>query len=130
MNFNQLISSLQELDSSLKAHASRSANVGLTARNWVEGAYIVEFEQSGEERAKYGEMLMPELAKRLKIPGLNLSNLKSAKAFALAYPQKGQTLSGFSPEEFTHPLSKTSQSLSAEAHREISQSVENILPVR
>jgi len=60
------------------------------------GSYIVAFEQSGEERAKYGIMLMPELAKRLKILGLNLSNLKSAKAFALAYPQKGQTLSGFS----------------------------------
>ncbi len=98
MNFDQLITSLRELDTSLKGQVIRTANVGLTLRNWLVGAYIVEFEQNGEERAEYGDKLMPALAERLNIAGLNLSNLKSAKAFALAYPQKSQTLSGFFPE--------------------------------
>ena len=112
MNFDQLISSLRELDGSLKGHVSKTANVGLTLRNWLVGAHIVEFEQNGEERAEYGERLMPTLAKKLEIPGLNLSNLKSAKAFALAYPQKGQTLSGFFPEPLLLQPAEIGQTLS------------------
>lgn len=108
MNFDQLITSLRELDGSLKRQVAQSANLGLTFRNWLVGAYIVEFEQNGEERAKYGERLMPEIAKKLNIRGLNLSNLKSSKAFALAYPLKSQSLSGF----FLHESgSQISQSL-------------------
>lgn len=31
-------------------------------RNWLIGLYIVEFEQNGQDRAKYRERLLPELA--------------------------------------------------------------------
>lgn len=30
------------------------ANQALVLRNWMVGAYIVEFEQNGADRAKYG----------------------------------------------------------------------------
>lgn len=116
MNFDQLITSLRELDTSLKGQVVRTANVGLTLRNWLVGAYIVEFEQNGEERAEYGERLMPLLAKKLGIPGLNLSNLKSSKAFALAYPQKGQTLSGFFEKALPASLTPKGQTVSGEFH--------------
>ena len=122
MNFDQLIIQLREVDGSLKRHVSRTANVGLTVRNWLVGAYIVEFEQNGEERAEYGERLMPALAKRLGFPGLNFSNLKSPRAFALAYPQKGQTLSGFFEQTLPPSLVGKGQTVSGEFHKLLSAS--------
>jgi hypothetical protein len=51
MNFDQLITNLRELDRSLKERAIRVVNVGLSARSWLVGVYLVEFEQNGEDRA-------------------------------------------------------------------------------
>ena len=69
MNLEKLVTELRDLDSSLKRHVAQSANVGLTLRNWLVGAYIVEFEQSGEARAEYGAKLIHELAETLQIRG-------------------------------------------------------------
>lgn len=93
MKFDQLITSLRELDSSLKKQAVQSANVGLTLRNWLVGAYIVEFEQNGEDRARYGLQLITTLAEELKIKGLNPTNLELSRRLFLAYPTIPQTLS-------------------------------------
>jgi DUF1016 N-terminal domain len=60
---------------------------------WLVGFYIVEFEQKGEDRAKYGENLLSELAKSLSIKGLSQTNLKLNRQFYNIYPQIGQTLS-------------------------------------
>ena len=45
--------------------AARSVNAAMTAAYWLIGRRIVEFEQSGEERAKYGAALMERLAEDL-----------------------------------------------------------------
>jgi hypothetical protein len=65
--------------------------------NWLIGAYIFEFEQTGEDRADYGEKILQKLAVRLKrsgIPGLSLTNLKGFRKIALTWPLLpiGQTL--------------------------------------
>ncbi len=39
--------------------AARSVNAAMTAAYWLIGRRIVEFEQSGEERAEYGAALLP-----------------------------------------------------------------------
>lgn len=39
-NFDQLITILRELDTSLKGQVIRTANVGLTLRNWLEGKKV------------------------------------------------------------------------------------------
>lgn len=49
------------------------------------GLYIVEFEQNGEDRAKYGERLIPELTKSLKIKGISETNLKLCRLFYSTY---------------------------------------------
>jgi len=85
MNFNQLLTSLQELDSTLKSRVAQSANLGLTLRNWLVGAYLVEFEQRGKERAKYGEQLTHKLAEKLDIKGLNARTLADCRLFHLSY---------------------------------------------
>jgi len=94
MKFDQLIRSLRDLDISLKSHVKQTANAGLTLRNWLVGAYIVEFEQNGEERAEYGEQLIPELSSKLGIKGLSTTILRHCRTFYHAYPQIRQSLSG------------------------------------
>ena len=45
----------------------RSANAAMTAAYWLAGRRIVEFEQSGEERAAYGAALIERLAEVLHV---------------------------------------------------------------
>ena len=45
--------------------AARSVNAAMTAAYWLIGRRIVEFEQSGEERAEYGAALVESLAENL-----------------------------------------------------------------
>ena len=45
--------------------AARSVNAAMTAAYWLVGRRIVEFEQSGEERADYGAALIERLAEDL-----------------------------------------------------------------
>ena len=42
--------------------AARSVNAAMTAAYWLVGRRIVEFEQSGEDRAEYGAALIESLA--------------------------------------------------------------------
>lgn len=93
MNLTNLITQLNDLDTSLKKHVSHSANVGLTIRNWLIGAYIVEYEQNGEDRAEYGEKLIEQVAKKIKITGLNKGGLWRCKKFYDTYPQIVETTS-------------------------------------
>ena len=93
MNLETLVTELRDLDQSLKSHVAQSANVGLTLRNWLVGAYIVEFEQDGEDRAKYGTRLTHELAAALEIKGLNARTLAHCRLIHLLYPLNLQTLS-------------------------------------
>ena len=47
--------------------AARSVNAAMTAAYWLTGRRIVEFEQSGEERAEYGAALIERLAEGRQI---------------------------------------------------------------
>ena len=67
-----------------------AANQALVLRNWLVGAYIVEFEQNGADRAKYGAKLLETLAKDLAergIKGLGLRMLRDCRTFYAIYPQ-------------------------------------------
>lgn len=86
MVFDRLINSIQSTHEELQLSAIKAVNQSLTLRNWLIGLYIVEFEQNGEDRARYGDRLMPELAKSLKIKGLSETNLKLCRLFYTAYP--------------------------------------------
>ncbi|MFV0338250.1 MAG: DUF1016 N-terminal domain-containing protein [Chthoniobacterales bacterium] len=96
MNLAVIVDEIQSLDHALAARAISAVNASLSIRNWLIGAYIVEFEQNGEERAAYGEKLIPELAERLKaakIKGLDSANLKRCRQFYQIYPAISATLS-------------------------------------
>lgn len=71
----------------LQAQAAHAVNLALTARNWLIGYYIVNYEQHGADRAQYGEQLISRLAKRINRRGLEARRLREFRSFYLAYPQ-------------------------------------------
>ncbi len=78
-----------ELLESARRAAARSVNALMTASYWEIGRRIVEFEQGGRGRAKYGEALIERLAEDLTHRfgrGFSRQNLQQMRAFYLAWP--------------------------------------------
>lgn len=76
------------LESARRA-AARSVNALMTASYWEIGRRIVEFEQHGQDRAAYGEALLPKLSADLQQRfgrGFSVDNLEQMRLFYLAYP--------------------------------------------
>ncbi len=92
MQLEILVNQIQNVDGSLKLEANRSVNRMLTIRNWLIGYYIVEYEQKGEDKAKYGDKLLDILSVSLNIKGLSVTNLKLNRLFYTAYASIGQTI--------------------------------------
>lgn len=72
-----------------------AVNSELLMANWRTGQYIVEFEQDGKAKARYGEQLITNLAKdltRLRGRGFSRSNLIYMRKLYLTFP-KSETLS-------------------------------------
>jgi len=97
-NFDDLVDNIYQTHCALQDNAARAINYSLTIRNWLVGHYIVEFEQNGRDRAKYGDNLIGELAVKLNkkgLKGFSLSTLKDYRTFYLYYPQISQSVIGF-----------------------------------
>lgn len=87
MKFQDLLHNIANTHTELQTKATQSVNQFLTIRNWCIGAYIVEYEQNGNDRAKYGTKLFKTLAQELKsIKGLRTTELKKCRTFYLTYP--------------------------------------------
>ena len=67
MTFELLAQNIASIQTTLQQQAAHAVNLSLTARNWLVGWYIVEYEQNGEDRAQYGEALLKNLAKRIHV---------------------------------------------------------------
>ena len=89
MNFESLVGHINRVQDALQAQAAHAVNLSLTARNWLVGYYIVEYEQHGEDRAKYGEKLLKNLAQRLNRRGLGERRLYEYRLTYQVYPQLG-----------------------------------------
>ena len=95
MSYESLVSSIAEAHARAQAGAAGAVNRYLTMRNWLIGAYIVEFEQSGKDRAIYGQQLLSRLSgdfKRRKIPGCSREMLSRMRFFYRIYPQVGEAV--------------------------------------
>ena len=95
MNFLQLATNIQTAHSVLQQNTVRAINQNVTARNWLVGYWIVEFEQNGEDRAKYGDKLLTELAKSIRIKGLGRSMLNLCRLFYKVYPEIGKEIAKY-----------------------------------
>jgi nucleoid DNA-binding protein len=87
MNFESLVQNINAVHETLQAQAAHAVNLALTARNWLIGYYIVEFEQHGEDRAAYGEKLLKKLESRIIGKGMNERRFRDFRRLYLTYPQ-------------------------------------------
>ena len=62
MNLEQLTKQIAKVDLLFQKRANSAINLSLTLRNWFIGYYIVEYEQQGEDRAKYGARILRTLS--------------------------------------------------------------------
>ena len=108
MNFDFLVSTIEQMHRHFQQQAAKAINIQLTLRNWMIGFYIVEFEQAGEDRAKYGTRLLEHLALSLKIKGLVAAELSRCRQFYKCYHQilgtLSQELTGMLPETISKEL--------------------------
>ena len=95
MDFESLIGHINQVHESLQTQAAHAVNLSLTARNWLVGYYIVEFEQQGEDRAKYGDNLLRKLACRLNRRGLGERRLYEFRQTYSVYPQMGRVIADY-----------------------------------
>ena len=87
-NLELLSISIQDLDNNLRSAVAHSANKALTVRNWLIGWYIVEYEQHGEDRAKYGSGLLDTLSTTLRsnsVKGIQCLPFRSYRQFYTIY---------------------------------------------
>ena len=89
MYFDSLVGRIHQVQDILQAQAAHAVNLSLTARNWLVGYFIVEFEQHGEDRAKYGANLLKNLAKSLNRRGFGERRLYECRLTYRIYPQLG-----------------------------------------
>ena len=88
---SRLQSILQEVSAIIsvaRGAAARSVNAVITASYWLIGHRIVVFEQSGDERAKYGAALIERMSEELTNKfgrGFSRQNLQLMRSFYLAY---------------------------------------------
>ena len=95
MNFESLVGRINQVQDVLQAQAAHAVNLALTARNWLVGYYIVEFEQRGEDRAKYGDKLINRLAKEINRKGFEPRRLREYRQVYIVYPQLGAAIESY-----------------------------------
>ena len=96
-DFGQLSQLIQQVHKAAQTETVKAINRNLSLRNWLIGYYIVEYEQKGCDRAKYGERLLKELEKSLRTKGLNETLFKNSRNFFMLYPQVGALFAKKSP---------------------------------
>ena len=99
-DFESLVGKIQSTSSALQEDARLVINRNVTTRAWLTGFYIVEYEQHGNDRAKYGEGLLKRLAERLKDKSWSQTNLKNARAFYLSFPEVSQPVLHYLMQRF------------------------------
>ena len=116
-DFISLIDNIYQTHEYLNTHAIKSVNICLTLRNFLFGYYIVEYEQKGNDRAKYGEKLLENISEELSIKGLknvSAAELSRFRQFYTVYPQILGTLSQKSlnlPVQILGTLSQKTQTI-------------------
>jgi predicted nuclease of restriction endonuclease-like (RecB) superfamily len=90
--FSELSESILQTHQSAQVSAIKAVNQMATLRNWLIGCYIVEYEQKGNDRAKYGDRLLKRLEERVNTKGLNETLFRNSRTFYNLYPQIAKLL--------------------------------------
>ena len=87
--YMKLIENIEQIINEAKYNIAKSVNTNMVQAYWNIGRYIVEFEQGGSFKAKYGEALLTNLSKDLKLRfgrGYSRPNLNNMRKFYKYYP--------------------------------------------
>ena len=89
-DFDGLVAHIQQTQDVLQNNARLVINRHVTAKAWLTGYYIVEYEQKEADRAKYGEQLLKKLAEKLKDKKtFSYRTLRLYRQFYLVYNRLG-----------------------------------------
>ena len=86
-DFDTLAGQIETVSAFLREDARAVINRSVTARAWLTGCYIVEYEQHGQDRAKYGEGLLKALSQRLGNADFSVPSLKKFRQLYRSYPE-------------------------------------------
>ena len=106
INIENLYDKISSLLEASRKNLKKSVNTIMVSTYFEVGRLIVEEEQQGEERAKYGKYIIENLSKKLTREygkGFSTTNLKQMKSFYIAYG-KGQIVSDQFKLSFSHYL--------------------------
>ena len=95
-DFERLVELCRHAHEETRRSAARSVDRSLVVRNWLFGWYIVEYEQSGADRAEYGVRLLSRMSGRLRQMGIRGASTTRLKLYRQFYRQReliGPTLS-------------------------------------
>jgi predicted nuclease of restriction endonuclease-like (RecB) superfamily len=131
--FEKLADSIAILDHKFSGFAKKAVNVSLTLRNWAIGFYITEYEQTGADRAQYGEALLENLAERVQHFGMKRSSARELRRYRqlyLIYPQIWQAVSpelqSLLPESVPQRLTQIRESLTPESEPYVKKMIVNL----
>ncbi len=88
---NSFYHDIKSILQTARDNAYKSVNFILVEAYWNIGKKIVEVEQNGETKAKYGSNLISELSKQVTVDfgkGFNSTNLKMMRQFYLIFPNR------------------------------------------
>ena len=100
VDFESLVKHIQHASEALRQDARLVINRNVTTRAWLTGFYIVEYEQHGNDRAKYGDKLLKRLAERLDDKSWSQTSLNNARAFYLTFPEISHTVISYLVQHF------------------------------
>ncbi len=88
-DFERLVELCQRTHEETRRSATRAIDRSLVVRNWLFGWFIVEYEQSGIDRAEYGTQLLSRIADRFRLAGIRGASTTGLKLFRQFYRQRG-----------------------------------------
>ena len=88
-DFERLVELCQRTHEETRRSAARATDRSLVVRNWLFGWYIVEYEQSGADRAEYGVRLLSRMSDRLRETGIRGTSTTRLKLYRQFYRQRG-----------------------------------------
>ncbi|MCY3676833.1 MAG: DUF1016 N-terminal domain-containing protein, partial [Gemmatimonadetes bacterium] len=87
-DFERLVELCQRTHEETRRSAVRAIDRSLVVRNWLFGWYIVEYEQSGADRAEYGRQTLKKLSEALQARigrGFSVDVLEQMRRFYRSY---------------------------------------------
>lgn len=106
-NYKSLISWIANLLAQARHSAIQQINTILVTTYRTIGKQIVEFEQKGKERSKYGSWLLKKLSVDLSKQfgkGFSVQNIERMRAFYIAYPNSSTVLRNSQKLSWSHYL--------------------------